>query len=192
MKKTALSVLACFMLISCNTPTQKKEDTPKTVTLVDTNKTSLWTLDQRKSFINKNAKCCIDTMLIQKLIDRYEFEKSDSVLQVYIQSPEYGKFIKPIVKNIVIDIDAIAGKKPKEVEQFVGKPTKKEVVKPSSVGQCPKSIYLGGLIEVVYINDMADWITVNSAPSKAIIKDAAVYLSVQQFSDYTYVKVKTD
>lgn len=192
MKKKALSVIACMLLLSCNNPTQKKEDAQKATTTVVSNKTSLWTQDQRENFISKNAKCSFDTMLIQKVIDRYEFEKNDSALQVFLQSPEYGKFIKPLAKKITIYIDDIAGKKPEEVESILGRYSKKEIINPSKVGYCPKRTYLGGLVEIVYIEGKADWITVNNAPSKTKVKDESAYLSLQRFSDYTYIKVKTN
>lgn len=191
MKNTASLIFTCLLLLSC-TPAQKKEDAQKATTTVASNKTSLWTQDQRENFISKNAKCSFDTMLIQKVIDKYEFEKNDSALQVFLQSPEYGKFIKPLAKKITIHIDDIAGKKPEEVESILGRYSKKEIINPSKVGYCPKRIYLGGLVEIVYIDDKADWITVNNAPSKSKVKDESMYLSVQRFSDYTYVKVKTD
>lgn len=192
MKKKALSVIACMLLLSCNNPTQKKEDAQKATTTVASNKTSLWTQDQRENFISKNAKCSFDTILIQKVIDKYEFEKNDSALQVYLQSPEYGKFIKPLAKKITINIDDIAAKDTSAVGLILGRPTKEEFITPSTIGRCIKNTYLGGLVEIVYIDGKADWITVNNVPSKTKVKDESAYLSLQRFSDYTYVKVKTN
>lgn len=191
MKNTASLIFACLFLLSC-TPAQKKEDAQKATTTVASNKTSLWTQDQRENFISKNAKCSFDTILIQKVIDKYEFEKNDSALQVFLQSPEYGKFIKPLAKKITINIDDIAAKDTNAVRLILGKPTKEEFITPSTIGRCLKNVYLGGLVEIVYIDDKADWITVNNVPSKTKVKDESAYLSLQRFSDYTYVKVKTD
>lgn len=187
MKKTVLLTAVCLLLIGCETSTRKTG-----ITTTVPNKISLWTIEQRESFINKNAKCSIDTMLLQKVIDTYELEKNDSVLQAFVKSPEYEKEKKSIAKQITIDIDAIAAKNPEEIELILGKYTKEEVVNPSRVGQCPKNTYLGGLVEIVYIDDKADWITINNGPYAANTKDVSMYLSVQRFSDYTYVKVKTD
>lgn len=63
----------------------------------------------------------------------------------------------------IIDIKAIAGRTPAQVEKVLGKPTGKENVKPRNTGcnPCPKMIYKKGKYEIVYINGIADWITVN-------------------------------
>lgn len=190
--KNVVLAIVCLLMISCCNSTQKEHATKKAEDITSTpDNKSLWTNEQRENFIKVNAKYGIDTLILHQLISDYEFEKNDSVLQAYIQSPEYGKDKKSIAKRVAINIDVIASKNPDEVETILGKPTNKEDINPSGVGTCQKFTYLGGIVEVVYIKNLADWITVNNTPSKSTVKDASAYLSVNQFSDYTYVKVKT-
>lgn len=192
MKKTSLLAAVCLLLISCGTSTQKKDAIQKSETTANIPaKKSLWTNEQRENFINTNARYSVDTLILQQLITAYEFEKNDSVLQEYLKSFDYEKEKLSIAKKLTVNIDAIATETEKTVKLILGEPTKKETINPSGVGSCQKFTYLGGLVEVVYINSKADWITVNNTPSKAKIQDVSTYRSVQQFSDYTYVKVKT-
>lgn len=191
MKKTLLLVIIYPFLISCGTSTQKKDEIQKVEAATSTPSKKNWTAEQRENFIKTNAKSVIDSFILQRTIAIYEFEKNDSTLRAYIQSSEFEKDKKSIAKQFPINIDAIAAQKADAVEILLGKPTRKEDIAPSGVGSCQKFTYLNGLVEVVYIDSKADWITVNNTPSKSIIKEAATYQSVQQFSDFTYVKVNT-
>ena len=61
---------------------------------------------------------------------------------------------------------------PAQVEKVLGKPEKKESVKPSGTGcnPCPKMLYKKGKFEVVYIKGLADWITVNELTNLSFSK----------------------
>lgn len=91
----------------------------------------------------------------------------------------------------VINVDELANKTEAEIIQLLGAPKKTESVHPSKTPcPCPKNYYKDGSIEIVFINEKADWITVNN-PKVVTIKDENVYSSVNRFDDYTYIKVKT-
>ena len=88
------------------------------------------------------------------------------------------------------DAEEIAGKSPEEVASVLGEPTRTEQVNPSSTPcPCDKLFYKGGELEIVYINGIADWITINLPPH--MVRSDGQFLSIDQFSDYTYVKFKT-
>jgi hypothetical protein len=95
--------------------------------------------------------------------------------------------------ELLIKISDIAGRTPDEVSKILDSPTSKETVNPSRTPcPCEKNIYKDGKIEIVYMNEKADWITVNLPASKVDISGS--YLSVQQFDNptYTYVKAITN
>lgn len=91
-----------------------------------------------------------------------------------------------------IKVSDIAGKNPLEVKKILGSPISKETVSPSGTPcPCDKNIYKDGEVEVVFMNEKADWITFNLPASK--IDTSGLYLSVDQFDNpaYTYIKVAT-
>jgi len=95
-----------------------------------------------------------------------------------------------IENNLIID--SIMGKKPMEVEALLGNPLSKEKINPRNTPcPCDKMIYDNGNIEIVFINGVADWITINS-PRFGKLKYSIDYKSVDRFSDYLYVKAYTN
>ncbi len=113
----------------------------------------------------------------------------------YIREPESKSSLTddPVIeqqREILINVDDIAGKPPEEVASVLGQPTGEETVNPSGTScPCEKLIYKDGKVEIVYMNGIADWITANYPPAN--IADGGPFLSVDQFPSYTYVKVKT-
>ena len=78
-----------------------------------------------------------------------------------------------------------------QIEKAFGKPTKKEVAKPSRTPcPCNKLSYRNGQIEVVFMKGKADWITINLPPSQ--VDTSGSYKSLKKFDTYVYVKVATD
>lgn len=65
----------------------------------------------------------------------------------------------------VIDIKNVAGKSEIEVEKILGKPNKLEPFSESSTPCkntiCKKAYYQNNKFEIIFINDKADWITIN-------------------------------
>ena len=62
----------------------------------------------------------------------------------------------------------IAGKTPEEVTQILGSPTSTEIVVPSRTPcPCTKNDYQNSMIEIVFIEGKADWITIN-LPAKLV------------------------
>lgn len=68
---------------------------------------------------------------------------------------------QPQPVELIVDVPAIAGKTQSEVTAVLGAPTRCETVSPARVGKSLKCIYKGERIEVVFIADKADWITIN-------------------------------
>jgi hypothetical protein len=94
-------------------------------------------------------------------------------------------------KKQIVDVDLLASKSEPEILKILGSPQKSETVNPSKTPcPCPKNYYSDGVIEIVFINGKADWITVNE-PLWLSIEDEKAYLSVSRFDDYAYIKVKT-
>jgi hypothetical protein len=84
--------------------------------------------------------------------------------------------------KVVCDIQALAGKTAKEVQKLYGKPdaSKPETVRagPCKSKHCTSSTYQNGRIEVVYINDKADWITVNEVTGQSLNANAIQLLGL--------------
>jgi hypothetical protein len=75
---------------------------------------------------------------------------------------------------------------------LLGQPNSKEQVSPSGTPcPCNKYNYIYDLIEIVYINGKADWITVNNEPKYILIHNSGNYQSADWFDDYAYVKAFT-
>ena len=75
----------------------------------------------------------------------------------------------------VLNVNEIAGKRIEEVEKKLGKGTFEKNWKDQRAGcvSCPKYIYKNGQVEVIFIQDVADRITINnlgqySYPSEAL------------------------
>jgi len=65
----------------------------------------------------------------------------------------------PAADPVVVDVPAIAGKRPAQVAAILGTPTATETIR-SHGKPLPKRIYRNGDVEVVYVDGKADWITV--------------------------------
>jgi hypothetical protein len=63
----------------------------------------------------------------------------------------------------IIDILLIAGKPLKEVEKVLGKSQFVEKIKDrkANCGDCPKYSFDSGKVNIVFINGISDWITIN-------------------------------
>lgn len=93
-------------------------------------------------------------------------------------------------KGVEYTLSKIAGKNLSEVESYLGKFTKAEKVNPSGVScPCHKYYFKGDEVEIVFINDKADWITI-SKPSWLNV-DVKKYQDLLYFDSYTYVKIQT-
>lgn len=68
---------------------------------------------------------------------------------------------EPVTPSVILDVRAVAGRPEGSVEAALGKPDACETVNPGKVGPARKCTYRGGAVEVVFIHDAADWITVN-------------------------------
>lgn len=67
---------------------------------------------------------------------------------------------KPEPVKLLVDVSVLPGKTKKEVQEHLGEPDKCETIKIGSVGKVPQCTYWDGKAEVVYIDKMADWITI--------------------------------
>jgi hypothetical protein len=74
----------------------------------------------------------------------------------------------------IIDIKKVAGKSAKEVESVLGAPTQSEKVK-----QGTKRFYMNDTVEVVFISEKADWITVTPTKPTRFSKDALTELGLE-------------
>lgn len=78
----------------------------------------------------------------------------------------------------VININDIANKSIGEVNKILGAPTDKEKVAPSGTpckkNPCDKLYYQNGKYEIVFINNVADWITINNV-SNLPLNESVIY-----------------
>ena len=93
-------------------------------------------------------------------------------------------------QQAAIELKMIAGKDLGTVKKYLGKISKVETVNPSRTPcPCKKYYFKNGDVEIVFINNRADWITVYK-PSMLNIKNAK-FVDQTFASDYTYIKVST-
>ncbi|MDO1451893.1 hypothetical protein Q0590_36830 [Rhodocytophaga aerolata] len=65
-------------------------------------------------------------------------------------------------------IGAIIGRNPQAVEHVLGRPGKKEAVKTPTDHKSRKYTYQNGDIEIIYIDNTADWITITNRHNKTM------------------------
>lgn len=160
---------------------------------IETKKESLWSDNQKKTFIEKHSKSEFERFSLEQFIAKYEFERTMEECESVLESADYQMFEDFQIKRFLVDVDNLALKSKEEVEKVLGMPTSKEKVSPSGTPcPCDKFNYLNDLVEIVFINNKADWITVNNTKSLVGISDPSAYASANIFDDYVYIKAITD
>jgi hypothetical protein len=190
MKKKQLILGTIFSLIILFTSCGKKNKEQT----IESLKKSFWTDNLKQEFIKKhNPKTDFDKFLLKEIITEKEFEKKPNELDSYIQSPEFENYKHTKSKEYRVVIDNLVGKSENEIATLLGQPNSKEQVSPSGTPcPCNKYNYIYDLIEIVYINGKADWITINNIdPTYIIIHNFDKYQSVNWFDDYIYLKAFT-
>jgi hypothetical protein len=130
----------------------------------------------------------LSSVLILLLISTFWPTKKESEKQVNNQQI----YVSPS-KDEIINVSQIAKKTPDQIEKMFGKPTFTDNITPSGAPcPCVKKIYLNGDIEIVFINDKADWITINKSPNYIEKGGLTQYVSYDSFDDYTYIKTSTN
>ncbi|WP_159472544.1 hypothetical protein [Dyadobacter sp. 3J3] len=82
-------------------------------------------------------------------------------VKFFVLKSEEEETLAPIVE---VDISKVAFKSEKEVEAVLGKGKLDSYWRDANAGcdKCPKVIYRDGKIEIIYINEIADRITINN------------------------------
>jgi hypothetical protein len=62
----------------------------------------------------------------------------------------------------MIDVREVIGRNPRTVERLLGKPDKIDIVKVNKPLAWRKASYCKGQIDIVYIDNVADWITLHN------------------------------
>lgn len=163
----------------------------KTKEGIESKKQSLWSESLKNDFIQKNSKNEFEKFILSELIIENEYDKNQTDLSKYIKTKDFEEYKNLKTKQFIVNVDNLANKSKPDIEKLIGKPNHKEKVKPSKTPcPCDKYHYINDLIEIVFINEKADWITVNNTPS-FVKADESTYKSIDKFDDYTYVKVNT-
>lgn len=88
------------------------------------------------------------------------------IIVVTLISCNQAKVEKQGKKEVAFDLKSIAGKSMIEVESILGKPDKIEPFLESSTPcknkPCQKGYYQKDKFEIIFINEKADWITINN------------------------------
>lgn len=180
-----ISLLVC----SCNQQTKTAQES-NNKKLGESAKKSFWTEDDKVTFINSHSTTDFDKFVLAELISQFEFEKTPADIEGVLNNQSFLDFKKYQIKKFIVDIDKIAGKSPSEVKIVLGEPEKKEKSNPSGTPcPCDKYYYLCELVEIIYMNGKAEWITINNSPSFYKSSKESSFLSYQRFSDYGYIKV---
>ena len=88
----------------------------------------------------------------------------------------------PIKIDTVINIADIANKTIKEVNNLLGKPNSMDKAKPSGTpcktNPCDKAFYKDSKFEIIFINKVADWITINNVSNLPMNEDLITSLGL--------------
>lgn len=92
-------------------------------------------------------------------------------------------------KKIIIDVSTIIGKNKTDIEKILGKPDNVEMIKPINTPcqdtACEQANYQSYKFEIVFINDKADWITINEV-SEYGINDESIELFGLEAAEPTF------
>jgi hypothetical protein len=92
-------------------------------------------------------------------------------------------------KKIIIDVSTIIGKNKTDIEKILGKPDNVEMIKPTNTPcqdtACEQANYQSNKFEIVFINDKADWITINQV-SEHEINDESIELLALEATQPTF------
>lgn len=75
------------------------------------------------------------------------------------------RFTEPPAASLLVDVPSLAGKDRSTVETKMGPSLREESVSPARVGACSKLYFKGEDVEIVFISEKADWITVSNLGS---------------------------
>lgn len=157
-------------------------------------KESVWNDSLSNELLKRYSSSAFESFVITDLIDKYQYDSSYQDLSQYLESDKYSDLLKSNKRSFKLHLDELAGKSPEEVKKILGKPNKTEKVNPRGTPcPCTKNYYLFDVVEIVFINGKADWITANNI--KMMINTGSAnfqYKSIDQFDDYTYIKAFTD
>jgi hypothetical protein len=88
----------------------------------------------------------------------------------------------PVKIDKIINIADISNKSIKEVNKLLGKPNNMSKAKPSGTpcktNPCDKAYYKDGKFEIIFINKVADWITINDVSSLPMNEDLITSLGL--------------
>jgi hypothetical protein len=111
-------------------------------------------------------------------------------------SKSVKKTAKPAVTEPtepLVNVAEIADKTPAEIEQVLGKPTQSATVNPSRTDcPCQELTYRSGLVEIIYMNGKADWITINLPKNKVNMDGSYLYSKTFRNPEYVFIKVATN
>lgn len=154
---------------------------------------NLWTNDQKEEFIDKNSKSTVDRFILNTFLSENETKTNKLELEKILLTTWFQTYKNEKIKSLIIVVDDLANKEKEEIAKILGEPNSKSKVNPSGTScPCDKYNYLNNLIEIVFLNNKSDWITINNIPSFIKIKNPSLLKSVDSFDDYTYVKVTTE
>jgi hypothetical protein len=155
-------------------------------------KKSLWTESEKKKFITSNSNTVIEKYVIEELLSENEFDKNKYDLENFVNSQDFKDYSNKKIKTYTFIVNYLVGKTQKEIENFLGKPNKTELIFPSNISsKCIKNYYLNNLVEIVFINSKSDWITIYNKPKYIKVVENWKFESINTFEDYTFVKFKT-
>ncbi|MGF7219097.1 hypothetical protein GGR92_005277 [Spirosoma lacussanchae] len=177
------TALALFLFtLSCSTDSKPVEQ-----------RQSKWTPDQIKSVADDYKGTDFERFQVQNLAYKQQYDMAPSEFAENIKSGEVARMIEDSTMKDAyqygFDIDRIAGKTPKQIAAMFGKPTSSETTNPSRTPcPCPKKEYLSGIVEIVYMNNKADWITINLNGSGNVTSKE---YEIQNHDSYYYIKAFT-
>ncbi|MCH8904737.1 MAG: hypothetical protein IIA45_12595 [Bacteroidetes bacterium] len=136
-----------------------------------------------KFILSQNSKGV--TLLIMKVnLILVALAMSLFIVNCNLPKNEADKTEEIVSVEQIVDVKSIAGKPLSEVEEILGSYTSKEETKVSGVGCkdniCDKYFYKDGEIEIVFINGLADWITIYKVDHLTRNKNLIQALGIEQ------------
>lgn len=185
-------ILASGFLYSCSNSNESNTNQSNTKPIA---RTSKWTQKELDNAYYSYKGTEFEKYQVFQYAQKIQFDKTPKQLNELIDNGTIKNILSDSVfsdsRTFEYDIDKLAGKNPKEIEKIFGKPNSEEKVNPSKTPcPCSKKYYLGDLIEIVYMRNKADWITINLPKFYKNIKSEN--FGISRFDDYAYIKAFTE
>ena len=147
-----------------------------------------WTEDEKTDFVRKHSKSDLDRFMYRELVLDFESYYTYDQLDDYLKSFDYKETKS---NRTIVVVDYISGKTQADIEQILGKSSKKKMLNITEGEDKEVFFYYDNMIEISYKDGLSYYIKVNIPPQHVIILNDYNYSEIKKSDRHSIVKVAT-